>query len=91
MFNVNQETEGFFQFESSLMYLLARSSSFEYICYGSTTIRTISTLSGRGSSLDVRMYKAILVVNIAYIHVTVLLLYYFYGAICVRICYILKQ
>ena len=37
------------------MTLLALSHSFEYICYGSTAIENIFTLTVWGSTLDVRM------------------------------------
>ena len=34
------------------MSLLALSDSFEYLCYGSTAIRNISTFTVRGSTSD---------------------------------------
>ena len=36
---------------------LALSDSFEYLCYGSTTIRNIFILTARGSTLDVRILR----------------------------------
>ena len=37
------------------MFYLALSDSFEYLCFGSTTIRNIVILSVRGPSLNVRI------------------------------------
>ena len=46
----------FFQFEIIIqMSLLPLSDSFEYLCYGSTTIRNILILSAPGSSSNVRI------------------------------------
>ena len=48
---------GFFNLKSSQMPWLALSGSFEYLCYGSTTIINILTLSVRGSPLYVRIVR----------------------------------
>ena len=45
----------FFNLKSSYSSLLAVSASFEYLCYGSTTIINILLLSVRGASLYVRI------------------------------------
>ena len=39
------DTKGFFNLKSSLMSELALSDSFEYLCYGYTTIISIFTLT----------------------------------------------
>ena len=40
------------------MSWLALSDSFEYLCYGSPTIKNIFNLTVRGSTLDVRILKS---------------------------------
>ena len=53
-FCINPETEGFFQFEIIINALVV-SASYEYLCYGSTIIINIFTLTVRGTSLVVRI------------------------------------
>ena len=48
---------GFFNLKSSFMSWSALSDSFEYLCYGSTAIRNIFTLTVRGSTLVVRIWR----------------------------------
>ena len=52
--NHTMETkEVFLNLKSSQLSQLALSDSFEYLCYGSTAIRNIFTLTVRRSSLDI--------------------------------------
>ena len=46
---------GLFQFEIIINVLVSFSTSLEYLCYGSTAIINIFTLTVRGSTLDVRI------------------------------------
>ena len=46
-----------FNSKSSWMSELALSDSFEYLCYGSMAIINIFTLTARGSTLDVRIWR----------------------------------
>ena len=39
------------------MSYLALSASFEYLCYGSTAILNIFTITVRGSALDFRIWR----------------------------------
>ena len=50
------ETRGIFKFEI-IIASLALSDSFKYLCYQSTTSRTILKLTVRGSTLDVRIWR----------------------------------
>ena len=49
------ETQGFFNLKLSLISLLAVAASFEYLCYGSTNIINIFTLSVWGLTLAIRI------------------------------------
>ena len=50
------ETKGFFQFEV-IIIVLDLSDSFEYLCYGSTVILIIFTLTVWRWTLDVRIWR----------------------------------
>ena len=53
------ETKGFFQFEIIIyvLILLYLSDSFKYLCYGSTAIINIFTLTVQGSTLVIRIWR----------------------------------
>ena len=53
------ETKGFFSIWNYL-YVLVFYDSFEYLCYGSASIRCFVILSVWGSSLDLRIWRQIL-------------------------------
>ena len=48
------ETKGFFQFEIIITVLVTFSDSFEYLCYGSTNIINMFTLTVQRSTLVYR-------------------------------------